>query len=350
MRPITPSNNNGLIRLRWTHQGKRYSLSFGDWHSSPDRADALALAARILADIRARTFDESLTRYKHRPDDDGKAQRTTTHTALEAFDLWSQQSNHSDSTKHHTDKHVRLILSGHRELRSNLSTTTFNRRLGTIQQAMRWAAQQGYEVTDDVWSQLNKQKQVTKPIRPFNQAELKRIVLAVETVSPHYLPFIKFLIISGCRFGEAAGLFPDMVNRDTNEITIARTYSNADAGSNYILKQRTKTNTIRILKSDQLIQLIPIGSIASAPCFTQMRGGLIHHGNFVASVWKPALSMAGLDYRKLHTLRHTALSLALEAGLTVPQVAAIAGHKDSTMVVKTYGHMITRPQVPVMDI
>ena len=348
MRPITPSNNNGLIRLRWTHQGKRYSLSFGDWHSSPDRADALALAARILADIRARTFDESLTRYKHTdPDDDGD-QRTTL-TALEAFNLWSLQANHSDSTKHHTDKHVRLILSGRKEL-ANISTTTFNRRLGTIQQALRWAAQQGFEVTNDVWSELSKQKQVTKPIRPFSHSELKRLVEAVETVNPHYVPFIKFLIISGCRFGEAAGLFPDMVNRDTNEITIARTYSNADAGSNYTLKQRTKTNTIRILKSPQLIQLIPIGSIASAPCFTQMRGGLIHHGNFIASVWKPALIEADLEYRKLHTLRHTALSLALEAGLTVPQVAAIAGHKDSTMVVKTYGHMITRPEVPVMDI
>ena len=49
---------------------------------------------------------------------------------------------------------------------------------------------------------------------------------------------------------------------------------------------------------------------------------------------------------RLRTTRHTLLSEALESGLTIPQVAAIAGHKDGRMILQHYGRVINQVQLP----
>lgn len=344
MRPITPSRNHDSIRIRFTYQGKRYSLGCGDWFSSADQADALSTAARIQADIRARVFDSTLARY--RPSQQAVAIPTKALTPLEAFDLWLTQANHSEATQHHTDQYVRDILTGAIDINTATSSTTFNRRLKTIQRALRWAKGEGHSVERSDWLTIGKRKHRTRPIRPFNKEELSRVVRAVSEVNEHYTGFTRFLIISGCRFGEVAGLMPDMVKGDT--VTIARTYSRGDDGGGFRLKEFTKTDSVRVLRSAQLVSLLPPHT--GTPCFTSISGRYINHSYFRTYVWAPALSLTGLEYRKLHTLRHSTLSLALESGMSVAQVSGMAGHVDSSMVVKTYSHIINQVGVPELEV
>lgn len=345
MRPITPSKNHDAIRIRFTYQGRRYSLGCGDWYSSADRADALATAAKIQADIRARTFDPTLERY--RPGQQGVPLVSKPLTPLEAFELWLTQAGHSETTQHHTDRYVRAILIGDIDINAATSSTTFNRRLRTIQRALTWAKSEGVSVAANGWLGISARKHRTKAIRPFNGDELRRVVSAVSEVNDHYTGFTRFLIISGCRFGEVAGLMPDMVNG--NSITIARTYSRGDDGGPFRLKEATKTGSVRVLRSAQLVSLLPEHT-TSGPCFTSVNGCFVNHSYYRAHVWKPALSLVGLEYRKLHTLRHSTLSLALESGLSVAQVSGMAGHVDSSMVVKTYSHIINQVGVPELEI
>ena len=91
--------------------------------------------------------------------------------------------------------------------------------------------------------------------------------------------------------------------------------------------------------------LVKIKSEKSDLIFTSPRGCIIDHGNF-RKVWKESLRELGVPYRKPYATRHTLLSQALELGLTIPQVAAIAGHKDGRMILQHYGRVINQPQLP----
>lgn len=52
-----------MLRLRFTYQGKRRSLSLGIEDTRTNRGYALGIAQRIELDIRSNQLDESLNRY-----------------------------------------------------------------------------------------------------------------------------------------------------------------------------------------------------------------------------------------------------------------------------------------------
>lgn len=56
--------------------------------------------------------------------------------------------------------------------------------------------------------------------------------------------------------------------------------------------------------------------------------------------WDTALTAAGLPERKLYTTRHTHLSHLLENGENPKAVAERAGHKDPSMLLRTYAHTL----------
>lgn len=83
---------------------------------------------------------------------------------------------------------------------------------------------------------------------------------------------------------------------------------------------------------DLLVLIKPQNINPAEFVFKSPTGCVIDHGKFRACYWKPALEQLGIPYRKPYATRHTLLSEALEQGLTVPQVAQIAGHKDGRMI------------------
>jgi integrase len=49
---------------------------------------------------------------------------------------------------------------------------------------------------------------------------------------------------------------------------------------------------------------------------------------------------AGLPHTTSHDLRHTYASWLLAAGESVVTVAARLGHRNATMIIQTYGHLV----------
>jgi integrase len=84
--------------------------------------------------------------------------------------------------------------------------------------------------------------------------------------------------------------------------------------------------------------------------FRSPKGLAINDNNFTRRQWKPVLEGLGIEYRKPYTTRHTMASIAIEQGIPLTGVAYLLGHKDTTMVMRTYGHMINRPSLPEIDI
>jgi integrase len=64
MSAVTIENHDGRYRLRWLHQGKRYTMSCGVPATPTGKAIAKQKAAQIELDISAGYFDPTLLKYK----------------------------------------------------------------------------------------------------------------------------------------------------------------------------------------------------------------------------------------------------------------------------------------------
>lgn len=70
--------------------------------------------------------------------------------------------------------------------------------------------------------------------------------------------------------------------------------------------------------------------------FTSPRGGPLRNHNFRARVFTPAAVAIGLPELTPHDLRHTAASLAVQAGANVKAVQRMLGHASAAMTLDVY--------------
>jgi integrase len=73
--------------------------------------------------------------------------------------------------------------------------------------------------------------------------------------------------------------------------------------------------------------------------FAGIKGGHLNLHNWRRDEWKPALTAAGLEYRKPYTLRHTFVSECIAAGIATFEIARMAG-TSVLQIEKTYGHLL----------
>ena len=69
-------------------------------------------------------------------------------------------------------------------------------------------------------------------------------------------------------------------------------------------------------------------------------GSLWRRSNFSRRIFTPAVKRAGLEPLRLHDLRHTSASLAIEAGAHPKQIQALLGHSSITSTLDRYGHLL----------
>jgi integrase len=72
--------------------------------------------------------------------------------------------------------------------------------------------------------------------------------------------------------------------------------------------------------------------------FPGARGGVIDLANFRRTRWHPALESAGLRARRIYDLRHSFATWALDAGLSIFELARYMG-TSVEMIDRTYGHL-----------
>ena len=305
---------------------------------------------QIALDIQRRRFDHTLANYRTEiPQPIQQPSRAL--SLLEAWDMWAAQSGAKISTARTHHKYIRRAIAASL-LDVNLSSTIYNRRLAAIKKARKWAIAEGYDVRSHKLIALTPKKHRTKPVQPFSLSDLKKLAEVVKATAPHYLDFTLFLVISACRFGEVAALQGQNIQVEPPEITIGATLSRADDSWQYERKPYTKNGVVHVLYSQQLVEIVLRQDTLEDGryVFTSVRGKPVDYTYYRRTVWIPALERAGLTYRKLHTTRHTALSMALEDGLSPRQVADIAGHKNAVQVNKTYAHVINKAKVPEIEL
>ena len=85
----------------------------------------------------------------------------------------------------------------------------------------------------------------------------------------------------------------------------------------------------------QYREMLPIGAVWLFPSLTARSG----HTVDIQKSFRRVVERAGLNAREVvpHTLRHTAITHLVQAGIDLPTVQRISGHKTLSMVVR-YAH------------
>ncbi|MEM9908429.1 MAG: tyrosine-type recombinase/integrase [Cyanobacteria bacterium P01_D01_bin.44] len=347
---------DGWLRLRWTHQRKRYRMSLGLPDDAVSRRVAQQLADIIQGDIRAGQFDSTLARYR---DDSGSSL-----TVVELFEKYCahkrRQVGQLSMDKYrgattHLERYFRKRQASalterdcfdfRDHLLTQLAPITVRERLGLLRSAWDWAMQ----------------RKLVSGLNPWNGVKVKvaakrKTVVSIETVRtiiagayehyPHWAEYIEFEFCNGRRPGEAAGLQWHCLSEDCSIIWIGQSW-----GRERRIKP-TKANTVREYRLSARMQgmlqqrrarLEPSGDDF---VFTSPQGKPIDDQNFRKRCWKPLLEALEIDYFPFRKARHTFSTHAIDAGAKPSEVAAITGNSEETILRNYMGGVSGRGELP----
>ena len=211
-----------------------------------------------------------------------------------------------------------------------------------------------------------------------------------EQFAEHYKAFIRFLVGTGCRWGEAVVLRVRDVDLTQGVIRIRRALKWSPDGKRTIGPPKTKKGKRSIqLPPEVAIDLRTLikGKGPNELVFEQTRGGMVNHRNFWSRYWKPGIFRAQhcdehlaelveggckcgtttparctlhkdagqpapcgcpgtlREAPRIHDLRHTSASWALAIGTPIHVVQARLGHESIQTTVDTYSHLLPDAQI-----
>ena len=341
---VAIENSAGMLRLRWRHGGRRYTLSLGmAFDSEINQAVAQQRATQIQLDCVSGNFDPTLEKYRGRAGgtDDRrdrvlelwerylahKARVVTSARTLEKYRALSRHlvaagiSNRPAAT---VNQAIALHLVDY--LLARLSPRTAREHLTNLAACWRWGEldPSAWEVARSPVKANPKQKD-----RPFDRAELLAILAGFESRFPHYLPFVHFLIGTGCRIGEAKGLLWKHLDQDCRTAWIGEVldrFNNRRSTKNRVARTVLLPDSLR-----QILLKLPRGD-GDSLVFPGVRGAPIDDHNFSQRIWVAVLRDQGIPYRSLRKLRHTVVSHAIESGASVADLAAQTGHSPQVLL------------------
>lgn len=206
----------------------------------------------------------------------------------------------------------------------------------------------------------------------------------------HYRPFLRFLVGTGCRWGEAVVLRPIDIDLDAGTVKIRRALKWSSDGNRVIGPPKTKKGkrTIKLAPENVAdLRRLMRGKRARDYVFTQTRGGMLEHRNFWTRYWKPGIVRAQQcpehlaelaatgckcatatparcrihrdkaapapcrcegtlrQVPRIHDLRHTHASWLLAKGVPIHVVQARLGHESIQTTVDTYSHLLPDAQL-----
>jgi integrase len=149
--------------------------------------------------------------------------------------------------------------------------------------------------------------------------------------------FVRTLAYTGLRWGEATALRVRRVDLMRRRIDVAEAVT--DVGGEFVFgtpktHQRRSVPLPRSLV-DPLTEHVA-GKGPEALVFTAPGGGVLRNHNFRRRVFMPAAELVGVPGLTPHDLRHTAASLAVQAGANVKAVQRMLGHASAAMTLDVY--------------
>lgn len=159
-------------------------------------------------------------------------------------------------------------------------------------------------------------------------ARLSQVLTDVERdgeESPAVVRCIRLLLLTGCRLLEVLTLRWDALN--------------LSAGTARLVDSKTGPRTVYLAPpAAEILQATPHTSPWVIPGRT-----VGQHHRPPHHAWHRIRTKAGLEDVRLHDLRHTYASLGVQAGLSLPLIGGLLGHRSVGMV-QRYAHLADSPQ------
>ncbi|MBD1836160.1 tyrosine-type recombinase/integrase [Cyanobacteria bacterium FACHB-472] len=333
-----------MLRLQFPRHlfgGEQRYLYLGLPDTPINRTAAEARAQVIMGDIAFDRFDPTLERYRPtaiQPDNspplgelwEKYKQHKTKSLAHSTIDKdFKRVANHISSLP---SQRLRDASTIRKYLINTLTPASAKKVLMYLSACCQWALDEEI-ILHNPFEKLPKVggKKSASTINPFSKAEMNQIISAFDAHPQfkHYAPFVKFLFLTGCRTSEAIGLQWRHISPDLKTITFSEAL---------VIGQRkgTKTGGVRKFPINESLRSLlgdikPVSPSPEALIFTSQSGTTIDAHNFLNRAWKTVISELPIVYRPQYNTRHTFITLCLESGIQVAQVAQWVGNSPKTI-------------------
>lgn len=228
-----------------------------------------------------------------------------------------------------------------------LATATVNRHLALLRTVLSYAVTAGYLQNSPIrrFGRGAYMLPETRPKRSPPLASNPEAARLLAALPPEWFPVFAFLVLTGARRGEAAGLRWEDVDLTLRLVTIRRSYE-APPKSGKARTVPISAELVTILVRHRMRSEKPAALVFPHPATGEM---LPATGYELAEVLDGACKAAGVPRMRIHDLRHAHASLWLMSGGTIADVQRNLGHSTPVLTTETYGHIADDHRVREAD-
>lgn len=171
----------------------------------------------------------------------------------------------------------------------------------------------------------------------------EQIMALADAVPGRYKALIMTAGLTGLRAGELAALKVSDLDLSNGSLTVTRSLSWVN-GHPVEGEPKTKASRRTVTLPDLLVaelrRHLQSYGWPNQRVFTSPQGRLIRWQHWRERVWRPALKAAGLpESVRIHDLRHSHVSILIQAGTNVKIVQARLGHSTPSITLDIYSHL-----------
>lgn len=223
------------------------------------------------------------------------------------------------------------------KLHEKLATTPYNanRALGLIKAIFNHAERWGVRPAGSNPTRHIKKYREQKRERFLTPKEFQRVLSAIDegekfkTILPEAARALRLLFFTGCRLSEILTLRWEQVDLVNRCLTFR--------------EHKTDSKGVKSIPLNDLA----VAALSAVP--PSQRSSYVHPGKKsgqhlvnLQKPWRRALKSAGIANVRIHDVRHTFASLGVSAGLSLPVIGGLLGHK-SIQTTARYAHLSHDP-------
>lgn len=168
-----------------------------------------------------------------------------------------------------------------------------------------------------------------------------------------YGDMVRFLYVTGCRFGEATALTPPDIDITRGIVHITRAWKRGATSWQSYLGAPKSSRSVRDISIPRSMcdRLAPLIEKADPWIFPSMRDPTkpLDNSHFLERIWRKAV--AGMNpVPRVHDLRHSHASRLIQEGVPLPVIQARLGHGSIQTTVDIYGHIAPAQAAEVANI
>jgi len=353
----------GGYEYRFTMRGRRYSVYGKSVRECTEKAERRRreIEAGINRAGKALTLDEYFLRWESART--GSVRDSTLRTERYIYRIAADVEADGAprlgalSLDEISRQHLVLVQTG---LRRAYSISTINRCMSVIKAILESALEERLILWNPSKG-LRMLKDTKKPPREtihraLTPEETQAFFYAAEQRGSWYLPLYRFLLNTGCRFGEAGALLPGDIREDS--ICIRRTLTKSLDGKLIIGSDAKTGHSARMIPARRAA-LAAIreqrdkntrcfGDEEDKPIFRAPRGGLLG-ARCVKKDIDQLCEAAGIERFSAHAFRDTFATRAVESGMQAKTLQEILGHADIGITMNLYAHVMESTKRRQMD-